>query len=324
MNHKTAPIYQQLRARAAEEKPTQIDTIVEPVIPTVELLRELEIYHTELEMQNEELRRVQMELEKVRDRYSDLYEFSPVGYLTLTDDGMIIEANFTSENLLGTVRKKLLNRRFARFISPEDNDIWSNHLTKIKQGDCHCNNKHHCELNIIRTDGTTFYALLECLPIRADDEKYVLRIALSDITELKNTREALVEARNQADMANASKSEFLINMSHEMRTPLNTIIGTSYLFRRTEFTEKQETFLNNIDYAAHFLLDLINPVLDLAQIEAGQLTLDSELFSLETLLDDVTRLLTIKAAQSNNEIIFSVTANTTLSNSTLSLKKFRI
>ncbi|MDD5753406.1 MAG: response regulator, partial [Methylococcales bacterium] len=87
------------------------------------------------------------------------------------------------------------------------------------------------------------------------------------------------------------------------------IIGTSYLFRRTDFTEKQETFLNNIDYAAHFLLDLINPVLDLAQIEAGQLTLDTELFSLDTLLGDVTRLLEIKAAQKGNEIIFSVASS---------------
>jgi PAS domain S-box-containing protein len=306
MSNKVDAVYQQLRANA-EAKIKQIGTTTEQVITSIELLHELQIHQIELEMQNEELQRIQMELEKSRDRYSDLYEFSPVGYLTLAEDGTITEINFTGENLLGTVRKKLLNRRFARFISSEYSGKWYLHLLNLKRNEG-CNNKH-CELDIIRGDGTTFYASLECLAINADDEKSVLRIALSDITELKNTKEALVEARNQADVANAFKSEFLMNMSHEMRTPLNSIIGTSYLFHRTELTQEQQAFLNNIDYAAHFLLNAINPILDLAKVEAGQLSLNLEPFSLDRLLSNVTKLLKIKAAQKNNEITYSIASD---------------
>ena len=75
-----------------------------------ELLHELRVNQVELEMQNDELRRAQAIIEESRDRYVDLYEFSPVGYLTLTRDGMIAEVNLTGAALLGTERSKLIGR----------------------------------------------------------------------------------------------------------------------------------------------------------------------------------------------------------------------
>ena len=80
------------------------------------------MHQIELEMQNEELRRAHLALEESRDRYVDLYEFAPVGYLTLTGEGLISEVNLTGATLLGEERKKMLQRRFARFVTPEDSD----------------------------------------------------------------------------------------------------------------------------------------------------------------------------------------------------------
>lgn len=85
-----------------------------------ELLHELQVHRIELEMQNEALRTAQIELEASRDRYLDLYDFAPVGYLTLNPDGMIEEINLTAATLLDGERKKLLQRRFATFVVAED------------------------------------------------------------------------------------------------------------------------------------------------------------------------------------------------------------
>jgi len=83
-----------------------------------ELLHELQLQQIELEMQNEALRESQIALEKSRDRYLDLYEFAPIGYLTLTRDALIAEINLTGAALLGEDRNKLINRRFTAFVAP--------------------------------------------------------------------------------------------------------------------------------------------------------------------------------------------------------------
>ena len=92
---------------------------------------ERRVLQTELEIQNEELRRAQVALEESRDRYVDLYEFAPIGYLTLTREGTIAEVNLTGAALLGMERKKLLDRRFDGFITTEDKDRWQSHYLNV-------------------------------------------------------------------------------------------------------------------------------------------------------------------------------------------------
>ena len=87
-----------------------------------EIIHELQVHQIELELQNDELRRVQLELEESRDRYQDLYDFAPVGYFTLTHKGFISEVNLTGARLLGAPRPKLINMRFGYFVAPESQD----------------------------------------------------------------------------------------------------------------------------------------------------------------------------------------------------------
>ena len=79
------------------------------------LIHELEVHQIELEMQNEELRRAQLEIEGSREKYFDLYDFAPVGYLTLDEKGSISELNLTAAALLGIARKSALNKPFSLF-----------------------------------------------------------------------------------------------------------------------------------------------------------------------------------------------------------------
>src|SRR5208282_593398 len=115
------PLPEDAKTRLAEQKPFSAHAFE----------HERRVLQTELEMQNEELRRVQVELEETRDRYIDLYEFAPIGYLTLTREGMVAEANLTCSALLGVDRKKLLNRRFDGFISSSDKYRWNRHFLNI-------------------------------------------------------------------------------------------------------------------------------------------------------------------------------------------------
>ena len=91
---------------------------------TRQTLYELRVHQIELEMQNEELRRAQAELDAARARYFDLYDLAPVGYCTLSEKGLILEANLTIATLLGVARSALIKQQLTRFIIKEDQDIY--------------------------------------------------------------------------------------------------------------------------------------------------------------------------------------------------------
>ncbi len=95
------------------------------------LVHELRTHQIELEMQNEELRRAQEELVESRDRYSDLYDFAPVDYATLSDKGLILKANLTMAEMLGVERRSLVQKRLSAFILPEDQDAYYQHRQEI-------------------------------------------------------------------------------------------------------------------------------------------------------------------------------------------------
>lgn len=152
--------------------------------PTAErLLHELRVHQIELEMQNEELRRAQLSLEESRDRYLDLYDFAPVGYVTLSDKGLIQHINLTAATLLGMDRLKLLRTRFSALLAAEDCDSWHRFLVSaLRDPD---RTRRGIELSLVRQDGTGFHAQLDCVRIAGDGETAGLRIALTDITERK-------------------------------------------------------------------------------------------------------------------------------------------
>jgi PAS domain S-box-containing protein len=151
--------------------------------PTEILLHELLVHKVELEMQNEELRMAHYALEEARDRFIDLYEFAPVGYITINRGGLISEINLTGSALLGVDRTKLVNRRFSKFVAPQDRDLWHRlfmnmmeHPTGKKQEFC---------LEMIRADESRFYAHCDCLRREPLDTTPMLRVALTDISSIK-------------------------------------------------------------------------------------------------------------------------------------------
>ena len=170
-----------LRGRA-EEKAGANDN---PVTPSPEearlVLHELRVHQIELEMQNEDLRRAQEELEASRERYFDLYDLAPVGYLTLSEQGLILEANLTAAKLLGIARGALVKQPLSLFILPEDQDI---HYRARKQLFA-TGAPHAWELRLVRKDGDPFWARVEAAPAQGADGAEVCRVVVSDIAERK-------------------------------------------------------------------------------------------------------------------------------------------
>ena len=265
-----------------------------PLRPTEDLLHELQVHQIELEMQNEALRQTQLALELSRDRYLDLYEFAPVGYLSLNHEGLITEANLVGAALLGVDRKRLMNRRFAAFVVAEDGDRWHHQVAHLlEHGD-----KQRCEIAMRRSDGTRFHAQMDCVGVVTPAESPVVRIAVTDISERKQAEaaQAAAEAARAGALAEAErlarlKNDFLANMSHEIRTPLNAIIGMAHLMRCGDVTPQQAESLDKIDAAGWHLLGVINNILDLAKIEADKVVLEAKDFALDDLLQGITAMM---------------------------------
>lgn len=117
-----------------------------------------------------------------------------------------------------------------------------------------------------------------------------------DVTHQAIYEESLRAARGKAEQASGAKSEFLANMSHEIRTPLNAIIGLGYLLEQTALSEDQTQYLGKIQFAGRALLGVVNNVLDLSKIEAGEMSLEDESFDLPVLVRNVSQMLGSQAA----------------------------
>jgi PAS domain S-box-containing protein len=140
-------------------------------------------------MQNEELRRAQKELEDSRDRYSDLYDFAPVGYFSFDKNGLIIEVNLTGAKKLGVERNFLIKKPFSLFISPGSRDVLYLHLKHVFSTGV----RQTCELKLVDTKGVRLDVQLESLSVMEGNSS-LCRTAISDITEHKKADEVIQNA----------------------------------------------------------------------------------------------------------------------------------
>jgi PAS domain S-box-containing protein len=164
-----------------------------------ELIHELQVHQAELEIQAEELRRAQLALEESRDKYLDLYEFAPLGYLTLTANGLIQEVNLTGAMLLGTERKKLIRMPFSRFVARSECDAWRRYFMDVLGRE----EKLACTVGLAQGESRVFPARLESIRI-ADRTTgaTIVRVAFTDISDLKHAEEALERKSNELSSAN--------------------------------------------------------------------------------------------------------------------------
>ncbi len=298
-----------LRSHAEESLRRQASLSVaraEAVLPesAQRTLHELRVTQVELEMQNEELRSAQVALEAARARNVELYDLAPVGYCTVSPQGLILEANLSVATLLGIDRTTLIGQPLSRYIKGEDADRFYLQRRRILD----TGEPLAGELRMLTATGTLFWAQFSARAAPAADGTPALYVVLSDVTtrklaelELARQRDhhehlmqertaALAVAKDLAEAANRAKSTFLSTMSHELRTPMNGVMGMIELAARRTTDSKTREYLAKALGAAQSLLAIINDILDLSRIEADRLRLDCRRFTLGSLLGQLRSL----------------------------------
>ncbi len=265
------------------------------------VLHNLEVHQIQLEAQNEELRRTQTQLAAAQERYFDLYDLAPVGYITLSEAGLILDANLAAAALLGMHRDDMIRQPLTRHISSEHRPLFSLYHSRLFAS----GSPVVSELRMVDKDESPCWILLT-ETLRHDGAGVPLCSAvLTDISELKQSQAELLASNRQlkeatqlatqfsaeAESCNAAKSEFLAKMSHEIRTPMSGVIGMITLLLDTELSPEQREYAEAVRSSGSAMLGLINNILDLSRIEANKLELESLDFALSTLLEDITSIL---------------------------------
>lgn len=148
----------------------------------------------------------------------------------------------------------------------------------------------------VRKNGSHVPVSLVLTAIRDDEDQITGFFGIAqDITARLEAADALEAAKSQAEAANAAKSMFLANMSHEIRTPMNAVVGIAHLLANSPLNEEQRLLLAKLDTASRSLMGIINDVLDIAKIEAGEMSLETETFSPVEVVEDLCDMVRVQA-----------------------------
>ncbi len=178
------------------------------------LLHELHTYQIELELQNENLCHSQRELERSRRSYSDLYDFAPVGYLTVAENGLITKANLAAAEMFDVPRKQLLQRAISNFIIPDDQHIFHQCRKKLLA----TKTKQSCELRLQKKGGAVFHVLLEStVNPEMDGTAGQFRLAITDISERRELEAILQNAKKEWEKTFDAISDIITVQDTDMR-----------------------------------------------------------------------------------------------------------
>ncbi len=188
------------------------------------LVQELRVYQVELEIQNEELRQTQVNLEEARGRYSDLYDFAPVSYFTLDDSGRILEANLTAASLLGVERGNLIGKLLLQFVLREDTGVFNRFLPQVLENQ----DRQSCQVRLTGRFGEV-EARLDGIPWRDAEGRTLCRVTATDISNLRALEgellqhrdhlEQLVQERTASLEASRSEAAFLADLLENASQP---------------------------------------------------------------------------------------------------------
>jgi len=228
----------------------------------------LQVHRIELEMQNRALRETQAELEQAVRRYSDLYDHLPIGYVTVSPQGRIVEANLAAGELMRRERSRLIGCYLRRFFDEEDAARFAQHLDS-------CTDSVHAtvfEAELKPENAPATYVQLSSRRVpTSPDAEPLIRVAITDVSKLKRTQQLLEDVNREQEAFNYS-------ISHDLRAPLVTISN----FARIVLADHSETLdgeaqmlLKRMESAAVRLDVMLRQLLEFSRLGRQEIILDS-------------------------------------------------
>ncbi len=244
----------------------------------------------------------EVEMTRSKKQYQDIFTTSKDAIFIASIEGKLLDCNQATLDLLGVSQKEDLmavNDIHEYFVLPERRNEF---LLKVKFATV-----VDFEIDIKRDNGEIRTCLVSA-NMQQDNQSTGYNAIVRDITEQKRTEE-LVKARDLAQEAAKLKEEFMANISHEMRTPMNAIFGMSNLLGQTAMNKEQRDYVKSIHQSSEVLLGIVNDILEIATIQNGKLVFDNEDFNLKELLFNVINVMQYKAKEKDIFLELSLPEN---------------
>ncbi len=268
-----------------------VELLALPIIASGEILGFIAIYYDLTERI-----RFEQQILQQKEYFEALFVNNPVAVLTVDLEANIISWNPMAEKLFGYTQEEAIGQRLDAIVAnnPEISEEALDFTDQLMTV-----GRFQATAKRSRKDGSLIDVEVLALPVIVGDEKVGYIGIYVDISELQ-------EAQREAEAANQAKSVFLANMSHELRTPLNAILGfTQLLDRDRNLTAEQQESLKVINHSGEHLLGLINEVLEMSKIEAGQVVLQERIFDLYDLLYGLEEMFSLRAADKGLSLHFN-------------------
>ncbi len=294
-------------AKVKPKVPTQGDEKFADIQRLVQLLQ---VHQTELEHQNVELRLAQEELEVSRNKYVNLFDFSPTPYFTLNKVGIIREVNLSASKMFGFDRNKLIGKRFNSFTPAEQNDIFNSFISDIFNSSV----KHSCELIIVNKVKQKFHVLLEGIELEdALEPEKTCQIALIDMTQYKRIEKSLKESNKNLKELNATKDKFFSIVAHDLRSPFQSLLGFAEILSTEIDSFSKEDIVNfskELNENLRNLYGLLDNLLHWSMMQRNLIEFNPAKVDLHELVNKIIRLLHQSAKNKNISIINQINPGT--------------
>ncbi len=261
------------------------------------------------------IREAQFETER---RFRALFEQAPIAFLEVDEHGHLTRVNRSGCAMFGCSPDEMIGRPAWEFLAPEQREVVRESMLRQLTGACQSSES---ERVFVRKDGTRVHLEVhESLVKDGEGRVSGIRMAAIDRTERVQSEETIAEftemlrkknqelekalaaARSAAEM----KSRFLANVNHEVRTPMNGVLGMTELLLGTDLDQEQREYAETVKRSADSLLTLLNDILSVSKMESGEYEVESAPFDLNQVLQDVRAAIAARAAMKGLETIFTI------------------
>ncbi len=257
--------------------------------------RELAARNKQVEDINQELQKANHELLSQKDAIKREYSNSEMFYRMLirsADDGISFydrnwKLKFTNPafySMIGYTQQEYESLMISGLIHPDDRDYEKRRIAALGSSDF-----FESELRLRHKDGHYVNLSTRSVVIKNDEDETIGALTISrDITSLKKVHEELIRANAEAEASNRLKSSFLANISHEVRTPLNSVVGFANLLLSSDLTDEvKEEYIEHINHNSEKLLQIIGDIIDLSRLESAQIEITYEEASINSIVNEV-------------------------------------